>query len=80
MIKPTREQFEEWRSHPVTEWVMDRFLAAEMRRTRGAFDERAWAGGVDAADHRVYRERHDTLDWVRGLDMATIEDSLKEQE
>lgn len=80
MIKPTPEQFEEWRSSPVTEWLLDKFVPAEMARTKATFQERAWAGSADEADHRVYRERHDTLEWVRGLDMPTIEETLKEQD
>lgn len=80
MIKPTPEQIEEWRANPVTEFVLDTFLAAEMARTKRAFQDRAWEGSADEADHRVYRERHDTLEWVRQLDAETIELALKEQE
>ncbi len=79
-MKPTPEQFEEWRSSPVTEWVLDAFLKAEMMRTKAAFQERAWEGQGDEIAHATHRERHDTLDWVRSLDMQTINETLEMQE
>jgi hypothetical protein len=80
MIKPTAEQFEEWRASPVTEWLFDTFLLGEMSRTRATFEERAWEGQGDEITHATHRERHDTLDWVRTLDMTTIEETLEMQE
>ncbi len=80
MIKPTPEQWEEWRSHPVTEWLFDNFVPAEMRRTRETFEERAWEGMGDPIAHATHRERYDTLDWLRGLDMATIDETLEKQD
>lgn len=79
LAKPSAEQFEQWRANPMTEWVMG-FLAAEMARTRRECDERAWHGPLDAAAHAAYRERHETLDWLRTLDMDTIERTLEMQE
>lgn len=80
MIKPTPEQFEEWRASPVTEWLMDTFLLGEMSRTRAAFEERAWEGLGDPIAHATHRERHDTLEWVRSLDMPMIDETLERQE
>lgn len=80
MIKPTPEQFEEWRSHPVTEWLLDKFLVAEMLRTREAFQDRAWEGQIDPVTHATHRERCDTLEWICGLDIETIEETLEKQE
>lgn len=79
-MKPTPEQFEEWRSHPITEWLLDSFVPAEMLRTRESFQDKAWEGHGDEIAHATHRERYDTLDWLRGLDMPTIEAILKEQE
>jgi len=80
MKKPSPEQFEEWRSHPVTEWLFDTFLAAEMVRTRESFQDRAWEGDLSEVAHATHRERYETLDWVRGLDMQTIDETLEKQE
>lgn len=80
MIKPTPEQFEEWRANPVTEWLMNAFLTAEMRRTKAAYQHIAWERYGSDAEHRAYRERHDTLEWLQQLDMPTIEATLTEQE
>lgn len=79
-MKPTPEQFEEWRANPVTEWLLDTFVANEMRRTRETFEERAWEGQGDPITHATHRERYETLDWLRGLDMQTIEATLEMQE
>lgn len=80
MIKPTPEQFEEWRASPVTAWLFDAFLAKEMGRTHTAFQSRAWEGQIDPITHAQHRERYDTLDWVRSLDMQTINETLERQE
>lgn len=82
-MKPTPEQFEEWRANPITEWLFDTFVPAEMARTKKRFEELAWDGGLGQAYtefHRVHRERFDTLEWLRGLDMETIEQTLEMQE
>lgn len=78
-MMPTDEAFEEWRSHPVTEWFMDEFIPAEMRRTRAAFADAAWSGTADGVIHAAHRERHDTLEWVRSLDVETINHALESQ-
>lgn len=77
-MKPTPEAFEQWRASPVTEWLLDTFLKAEMERTKLTFQEQAWEDG--APDLAVYRERHETLDWVRSLDMEIIEKTMEVQE
>jgi hypothetical protein len=78
-MMPTDDAIEEWRAHPVTEWFMDVFIPAEMNRTRAAFNEAAWSGQVDGVAHAAYRERHDTLEWVRTLDAETINHALESQ-
>lgn len=80
MIKPTAEQFEEWRSHPVTEWLLDAFVPAEMLRTREAFQDQAWEGQAGEVIHATHRERYDTLEWLRALDMGTIDQLLESQD
>jgi hypothetical protein len=80
VIKPTPEQFEAWRANPVTEWLLDTFVAAEMQRTRESFQDRAWEGQADEIAHATHRERYETLDWLRSLDMETIEQTLEMQE
>ena len=79
-MKPTAAQFDEWRANPITEWLFDTFVPAEMARTREAFQDRAWEGQVDEVAHATHRERYETLEWLRSLDMATIEETLEMQE
>lgn len=79
-MKPTPEQFEEWRGHPVTEWLLDTFVPAEMARTRESFQDKAWEGDLSEVSHASHRERYETLDWLRSLDMQTIEQTLEMQE
>jgi hypothetical protein len=79
-LKPTQEQFEEWRSSPITEWLFDTFVPAEMLRTRESYQNRAWEGGADEVAHATHRERYETLDWLRGLDMTTIDEVIKRSE
>lgn len=79
MNKPTPEEFEAWRGHPVTQWMLDIFVAAEMKRTRERFNEIAWYNR-NAEEVRVaHRERHDTLDWLRTLNMETVNELLEQQ-
>jgi len=70
---------EEWRANPVTEWFMG-FLEAEMTRTKQSFQDRAWEGDLSEVAHATHRERYETLDWLRGLDMQTIDETLEKQE
>lgn len=79
-MKPSPESFEQWRASPVTEWLMDVFLKAEMERTKRAFQDLAWAGQSEPGSWMVYQERHETLDWVRSLDMKIIEKTMEMQE
>jgi hypothetical protein len=83
-MKPTPEQFEAWRANPVTEWLLDTFVAAEMRRTRETFQDAAWDAdprSFDFARQQAFHlERYQTLDWLRSLDMETIEQTLEMQE
>lgn len=82
MIKPTPQQFEEWRASPITEWLLDTFVKAEMARTRQIYQNGAWEGGFsnDEIAHAAHRERYDTLDWLRSLTMETIEATMEMQE
>jgi hypothetical protein len=77
-VKPTPEAFEQWRHSPVTEWLMDTFLKAEMERTKRMYQALAWQDAEP--DLYVHRERYETLDWIRGLDMEIIEKTMEMQE
>lgn len=80
-MKPSPEAFEQWRASPVTEWLLDTFLKAEMERTKRVFQEMCWEEpGGPPEDGATYRERYETLDWVRGLDMEIIEKTMETQE
>lgn len=78
-MRPSPEAIEEWRAHPVTEWLLDTFLAGEMRRTKRAFQEAAWASGVSDETRAVHLERYETLEWIRALDNETIDHALESQ-
>ena len=77
-MKPSPEAFEQWRASPVTEWLMDTFLKAEMERTKREYQERAWHGMGDVLAE--YRERYETLEWVRSLNVEIIEETMEMQE
>jgi hypothetical protein len=79
-VKPSPEAFEQWRHSPVTEWLLDTFLKAEMERTKRTYQDRAWEGHDEPEDFHTCRERYETLDWIRGLDMAIIEDTMEMQD
>jgi hypothetical protein len=79
-VKPSPEAFEQWRGSPVTEWLMDTFLKAEMERTKRTYQDRAWEGQDEPEDFTACRERYETLDWIRGLDMEIIEKTMEMQE
>jgi len=82
-MKPSPEAFEQWRHSPVTEWLLDTFLKAEMERTKRTFEAAAWDGGFGELHrivHASHRERYETLDWMRGLDMEIIEKTMEMQE
>lgn len=76
-MKPSPDAFEEWRASPITQWVLDSFLAAEMERTKRTYQERAWGGVAGPEDQGICRERYETLAWVRGLDMMLINEVLE---
>ena len=78
-MKPSTEAFEQWRASPVTEWLLDVFLKSEMERTKRTFELRAWEGVNAPEDWATHRERYETLDWVRGLDMEFIEKTMEMQ-
>jgi hypothetical protein len=77
-VKPSPEAFEQWRGSPVTSWLLDDFLGAEVERTKKTFQDQAWGGSEP--DLAAYRERYDTLQWIRGLDMEIIEKTMEMQE
>ncbi|HTD72095.1 MAG TPA: hypothetical protein VK652_01105 [Steroidobacteraceae bacterium] len=79
-MKPSPEDFEQWRASPVTEWFMDTFLKAEMARTKQTYEHRAWEGVAADEDWTSCRERYETLDWVRGIDITDIEKTMEMQE
>jgi hypothetical protein len=68
----TPEDFEAWRDAPLTRLV-GRFLGEEMAKTRRAHDDHAWAEPLAPAQHAVYRERYETLEWIQGLTFEEID-------
>jgi hypothetical protein len=77
-VKPSPDAFEQWRHSPVTEWLLDIFLVAEMERTKRTFQDQAWSGSEP--DLVAHRERYETLEWIRGLDMELIEQTIGMQD
>ncbi len=72
-MKLTPDDFEAWRHNPLTELILDRFLVAEMNTTKAMHDGEAWDGPLDPARHAAFRERHETLEWLRTLTFEEIE-------
>lgn len=75
----TADDFEAWRHSGITELILDRFVAAEMRVTREQHDAAAWNGPLEPEEHAAYRARHDTLELIRHLTFEDVEAWLREQ-
>ena len=57
-VQPSKEEFTEWQSHPVTEWV---FAASgkAARSQKMKWAELAWEGDLDPMLHREAQVRAD---------------------
>ncbi len=75
----TRDDFEAWRGNPLTELILDRYLRAELDRTKATHDEMAWGGPLEPAQHAAFRERYETLEWLREMSFEEIDGWMKAQ-
>jgi hypothetical protein len=79
-VKLTPDDFEIWRTSPLTQLVLDRFLGAEQDRTEAQLIGEAWEGPMTPERHAALRERYETLGFVRGADFEQLNDWLTERE
>jgi hypothetical protein len=79
-MKLTADDFEIWRTSPLTQLVLDEFLAVERGNTKTQLFVEAWEGRLEPARHAALRERCDTLDFVREIDFEQLNDWLTERE
>ncbi len=75
-MKLTPEDFEAWRTSPLTRLVLDRFLGEQMGLTRGTHQELGWEGLLDPERHAALRERYETLEWIQGLSFEELSEWL----
>lgn len=76
----TRDDFEAWRHNPLTELILDRFLQTEMTITKGQHDAEAWLGPLDPARHAAFRERYETLEFVRQISFEEIKEWMNSEQ
>lgn len=72
-MKLTAADFELWRHAPITELILDRLLGGEMALTKARHDDEAWSGPLLPEQHAAFRERYETLEWLRTLTFEQIE-------
>lgn len=67
---PTEEEFEAWRDHPVTRWVIDAFdIIAEEQKS--AWIEATWTGGhCDSFELCALRTRADTYQAMKDAEYS----------
>lgn len=74
MIPFEKDEWETWREHPITSWLIDVYLANEGNEAKEAFIAYAWGrAGNDPALHASYYERHKVLNELKTLDYEDIE-------
>lgn len=73
-MKLTRDDFEAWRHNPLTELILDRYVADEMAKTRVMHDNEAWGGPLDPDRHAALRERYETLEWMTEISFDEVEE------
>lgn len=76
-MKLTEDDFEAWRHHPLTELVLDRYVADEMAKTRASHDAEAWGGPLEPDRHAALRERYETLEWMKDISFQEIIEWMK---
>jgi hypothetical protein len=79
-MKLTADDFEIWRTSPLTQLVFDEFLRAEKAETEAQLFLEAWEGPQTPERHAALRERCDTLDFVREIDFEQLNEWLTERE
>lgn len=79
-MKLTPDDFEIWRTSPLTQLVLDRYLGEEMMRTRDVLYAEAWEGPQTPDRHAALRERYEALNFVSEIDFEQLNDWLAERE
>ena len=70
MQPPSKNEYQEWLGHPITEWVLGR-LEAWAARQQELWAAMAWEGDLDPLHHR---EAHVRADCYRAMAEASYED------
>lgn len=78
-LKLSREDFEAWRHSPLAELIFDRLIQDEMNVTKAQHDAEAWEAPLQPERHAAFRERYETLEFIRTLSFDQIEDWLNEE-
>lgn len=78
IIKLTDEEFEAWRHSPLTQLIFDGYLADEMQLTRKKHDAAAWVAPLMPEVHASYRERWETLEWLRNMTAEELREWMEE--
>lgn len=76
-MKLTADDFEAWRHSPLSELILSKFLTAEMQKTRAGHEGASWQGPLADSDHAAYRERYETLEWLKNLTFEEVDEWLK---
>jgi len=69
-----KDEWEGWREHPITCWLLDEFLAAEAEDAKAKFIDYAWGkAGNDPVLHASLFERAQVLKELIALNYEDIE-------
>lgn len=79
-MKLTSDDFEAWRHSPLTELIFDKLLQFEMDVTKAQHDVEAWDGVLGDVRHTAFRERYDTLEWLKTLSFEDLHKWLTEDQ
>lgn len=76
-----KDEWETWREHYITRWLLDTFLAGEAEATKQAFIDYAWGqAGNDPVKHASLYERHKVLNELININYDDIEASYSNEE
>ncbi len=74
MIPFDKEEWETWREHPITSWLIDEFLQREADNAKQHFVSLAWDKGMlDEKLHASLFERHKVITEIKTLEYTDIE-------
>lgn len=74
LIPFDNDEWEAWREHPITSWLLDEYLAEQAYTAKETFIKFAWEkGGQSSVYHASLFERAKTINEIRELTYIDFE-------